>query len=195
MWIYGICDRPELPPPPGLEALGDGELVTVFSRHGQGDPTPAALWAHERVVERLMADRTVVPGRFGSTVAGEDGLRRRLDERREPLAAAIARVRGRVELGVRVLAQARAAPGSGRDYLLARLEESRRAAARHEPLAELAADATRQPSRGGELLRGAYLVDRAGVAGFRDAVGDLQDEHPELTILCTGPWPAYSFVG
>jgi hypothetical protein len=212
MWIYGICDRSPLPPGARglagapLEALGEGGLVAVFTRHAQsiGDPSPEALWSHEQVVERLMADRTVVPVRFGSTVAGEDALRRLLAERRESLTAAIARVRGRVELGLRVHHEEPVAGGdmsaSGRDYLLSRLQATRRAgdaaAALHEPLAALASDSVRQPPGGaGELLRSAYLVDRRGVAGFCTRVRRLQDAHPEIAMLCTGPWPPYSFAG
>ena len=205
IWIYGICDRAELPPPAGrgladapLEARAEGELVAVFSRHAQavGDPEPAALWAHEQVVERLMAERTVVPVRFGSTVADDEALGRLLVERREPFAAAIARLRGRVELGVRVRGEAAAAARSGRGHLAGKLQDSRRAVALHEPLAGLACEAVRQPERdAGELLRGAYLVDRAGVERFCGGVRHLQDAHPDIAILCTGPWPAYSFVG
>jgi hypothetical protein len=202
MWIYGICDQAAPPEGQGLadaplEAHREGGLTAVFTRHAErvGAPEPAALWAHEQVVERLMADCTVVPMRFGSTVAGEDALRDLLAERREELTAALARVRGRIELGVRALAQPPAAHRSGRDYLLARLRASRHADALHEPLARLAADAVRRPPRGaGELLRGAYLVDGGEVVRFRAGVEDLQDAHPELTIHCTGPWPAYSFV-
>jgi hypothetical protein len=68
-------------------------------------------------------------------------------------------------------------------------------AALHEPLAALAADARRQPPcAADELLRGAYLVDRPAVARFRAAVERLQATHPEAAILCTGPWPPYSFA-
>jgi hypothetical protein len=202
IWIYGICDRAEAPEGHGLadaplEAHREGGLTAVFTRHAEslGAPEPAALWAHEQVVERLMDECTVVPMRFGSTVADEDALRDLLAERREALTAALARVRGRVELGVRALGEAPAAPRSGRDYLLAKLQASRHADALHEPLAGLATDAVRRaPRDAGELLRGAYLVDGGEVARFRAGVADLQDAHPEMTIHCTGPWPAYSFV-
>jgi hypothetical protein len=214
IWVYGICDRDRLPPPglrglggASLEPLAVGGLVAVFSRHEDavGDPAPDALWAHEQVVEQLMADGTVLPMRFGSTAGGEEELRRLLGERSASLSAALARIGGRVELSVRALEQnpvttAVVASASGRDYLLVRLEDSRRldraAAALHEPLAALAAEATRRPPRGDdEVLRGAYLVERAGVGSFCSAVRRLQDAHPELAIVCTGPWPAYSFVG
>jgi hypothetical protein len=80
----------------------------------------------------------------------------------------------------------------GRAYLARR----RKAAALHATLAELAVAAVRRPERGGsELLRGAYLIERPALPGFTAAVETLQREHPEASLVCTGPWPAYSFVG
>ena len=212
IWVYAICDRPELPPPrergladAPLEALREGPLQAVFSRHAgaAGEPEPDALWAHERVVERLMADRAVLPLRFGSQVADDDALRQVLASGREAYVAALARVSGRVELGVRALARDGAAEPvpagvSGRDYVLAKLDGSRRAegraAALHAPLAALADDARMLSGRGDEFLRGAYLVERPSVDRFRAAVQRLQTAHPEAAILCTGPWPPYSFA-
>ena len=43
-------------------------------------------------------------------------------------------------------------------------------------------------------LRAAYLVDRAHVDAFVAAVRALQREHAGLSVLCTGPWPPYSFA-
>ena len=51
------------------------------------------------------------------------------------------------------------------------------------------------PPPGPELLRAAYLVDRADVDGFVAVVRELQREHDSLSVLCTGPWPPYSFAG
>jgi hypothetical protein len=197
--VYAICDRSDLPLPAGLEGLVEGPLSAVFSREAEtpGEATAEALWAHERVVEALMADRTVLPLRFGSRVADEDALRQVLVSGRDEYVAALARVSGRVELGVRALARERApapAAASGRDYVLAKLRGEGEAAALHAPLAELAADARLLSGRGEELLRGAYLVERPEIARFRAAVERLQTAHPEAAILCTGPWPPYSFA-
>jgi hypothetical protein len=52
----------------------------------------------------------------------------------------------------------------------------------------------RNPGSVPEVLRGAYLVDRERVDDFAREVGALQQDHPELRLLCTGPWPPYSFV-
>jgi len=43
-------------------------------------------------------------------------------------------------------------------------------------------------------ISAAFLVPRDRLAGFRVMVGRIAAAHPELALLCTGPWPAYSFV-
>ena len=62
----------------------------------------------------------------------------------------------------------------------------------HTALAALARDSRERA--GDEPLRAAYLVGHDDVEGFVARVRELQDEHPELAILCTGPWPPYSFA-
>jgi hypothetical protein len=220
IWVYAIGDRPAAPPPSvsglggaPLEGVCEGALVAVISRHAE-PPEPGtvdALWAHERVVERLMAGGAVLPMRFGSQLPDEAALRWALATRNDELLGALDGVRGRVELAVRAVRagdppRAEVAPavvagatGSGRDYLRARLELRDRAeadaAALHAPLSALAVAANRRPGRGpGELLRASYLVERSVVAEFRAVTERLQGEHPDAALLCTGPWPPYSFV-
>jgi hypothetical protein len=221
IWVYGICDRPELPPPrrrglaqAPLEGVREGDLLAVISRHthAPGEPALDALWVHERVVERIMADRAVLPMRFGSRVADEDALREALAARQQEFHGTLQRVRGRVEVSVRAMQQggeqasapeplaSRPPATSGREYLAAKLRDGRRtereASALHDPLAGLAFDAVRQPARGpDELLRASYLIDAPVLARFRGTVERLQRTHPAIAILCTGPWPPYSFVG
>jgi len=222
IWVYGICDRPDMPLPrrrglaqAPLDGVREGELLAVISRHVHppGDPALDTMWVHERVVERIMADRAVLPMRFGSKLPDEGALRDMLAARREEFVAALERVRGRLEVGVRAMQPLDAStavdvpppvPGahaaiSGRAYLEAKLQNGRRtehgAEALHEPLAKLAVDARRQPPRAPqEILRASYLIDTAMLARFRGTVERLQRTHPGVAILCTGPWPPYSFV-
>ena len=209
IWVYGICERPELPAPSGrglaqapLEGLREGELLAVVSRHisPPGDPARDALWAHERVVERIMADRAVLPMRFGSKLADDDALREVLAARQQEFLATLDRVRGRVEVSVRAM-QPLGAPRSppvttsGREYLEAKLRNGREVATLDEPLASLAVEVSRQRSRAPEeLLRASYLIEEAVLERFRGTVERLQRTHPAVAILCTGPWPPYSFV-
>lgn len=224
IWVYAIAERPELPPPVSttglagapLEGVREGSLLAVLSRHV--DPVEIcgadALWAHEHVVERLMAERAVLPMRFASQLADDAALRRALAGRHDELLSALDRVRGRVELAVHAMsaagqplseapraAVAGAAKGHrrGHEYLRARLELRDRAdAAAAEldaPLAALAVATSRRPEQSpGELLHASYLVERRVVAKFRATAQRLQREHPEAAVLCTGPWPPYSFV-
>jgi hypothetical protein len=223
IWVYGICERPDMPPPrrrglaqAPLDGIREGELLAVISRHVHppGDPALDALWVHERVVERIMADRAVLPMRFGSKLPDEDALRHVLAARQDEFRATLARVRGRVEVGVRAMQPLGTEPAeddprptpaalvatSGREYLEAKLRNGRlvqrEAAALHEPLARLAVEVSRQSARAPEeLLRASYLIESAVLARFRGAVERLQRTHPGVAILCTGPWPPYSFVG
>jgi hypothetical protein len=198
IWVYAICEQPELPPAAvtglddaPLEAIVEGPLVAVVSRHERAPAEPAlsALLAHERVVEALMAQRAVLPLRFGSRLPDTGALQAVLVERRLVLLDALDRVRGRVELAVRAMQPAAAVPTA------AKLTGERSAAELHEPLAALAVAARRSPKPApGELLRAAYLVEQPAVGRFRGAVERLQRGHPETALLCTGPWPAYSFV-
>jgi hypothetical protein len=210
IWIYAVCERSDLPLPrvrglarAPLDVIAEGPLVAVLSRHEHAPDEPAleALWAHERVVESLMTARAVLPMRFGTKPPSADGVREALAARRDALLEALDRVRGRVELAMRAMQPAAgavtAAPpaASGSEYLRARLAGARTLAVLHEPLAALAVAARCWAERApGELLRVSYLVDEPAVAHFRSAVERLQREHPETALLCTGPWPAYSFV-
>jgi hypothetical protein len=214
IWVYAVSERPNLPLPrvrglarAPLDMIAEGPLIAVLSRHAHAPDEPAlnALWVHERVVESLMAERAVLPMRFGTRPPSAGGVREMLAGRRDVLLEALDRVRGRVELAVRALqpaARAAAAPapapaasGSGSEYLHARLASARTVEALHEPLAALAVAARCWPERArGELLRTSYLVDEPAVAQFRSTVEWLQHEHSEAALLCTGPWPAYSFV-
>lgn len=215
IWVYGICDRPDASPPSGrgladapLDAVREGPMLAVFSRHAEPprDPALDALWEHERVIERLMTERAVLPMRFGTRLADDGPLRAILAERQQEFLAALDRVRGRVELGVRALrpaaaqdVKAGATPAaSGRAYLDGKLRRAQRlereADAVHEPLAALAAASARHAAHApDELLRASYLVDRSAVEHFRATVEQLQRD-PDAAILCTGPWPPYSFV-
>jgi Gas vesicle synthesis protein GvpL/GvpF len=224
IWVYAICERPDVPPPvravgltgAPLEGIREGELLAVLSRHADLGQTSSldALWAHERVVERLMAERAVLPMRFGSKLAGEAALRRAIATHHDELIGALDRVRGMVELAVRAMREGgpadtdvsgAAGPSaaerhpSGRDYLRAKLElrdrEEAAGAALHGPLAALAVTAKRRSGLApGELLHAAYLVERPAVAEFRAAAQRLEREHQDVAVLCTGPWPPYSFV-
>jgi hypothetical protein len=209
LYVYAFVEAPAtMPNVRGIDSVAlDTEaaagLEVVVSRH---ETTPeasdAAIMAHAEVVEMLAgANEAVLPARFGGVHADADVLRAAVAERVADLEAGLARVRGCVELGVRALVpslQAVVAP-SGAAYMRARLEQrqeaERLADELHAPLAALAREATRTVGATQRLLlSAAYLVPKDAVAEFRRVVERLQAARPDLGLVCTGPWPAYSFA-
>jgi hypothetical protein len=213
IYAYAVCDRDAVDPLPRRRGLGgaalraavvDG-LAAVYSRHRtlRPQPSPDAMWTQERTVRALMDRGAVLPMRFGTLLADERALVEALTARRDELITGLAHVRGRVELGLRVVADRLAAADrsaeSGRAYLLARVAEHRLAeqAAQdvHAPLARLACDSrVRSHTVAPTLFAAAYLVERDDVPAFRAEVERTAAVVPGVQAICTGPWPPYSFV-
>ena len=63
----------------------------------------------------------------------------------------------------------------------------------HQHLVPHARRTCRNTDAGG-LADLAFLVAAARLPAFVIAVRSLRPQCPDATMLCTGPWPAYSFV-
>ena len=208
--MYAFADAPAaIPAVRGidsapLETYGAEGVDAVASRHESAaiEASEPAILAHARVVEALTATNdAVLPARFGGAYTDPEALRTVVGERAGELGKGLDRVRGCVELGLRAVGPARdaVAASSGAGYMRARLAErreiERRADELHHPLAALAREATRAVGATERLLLSAeYLVPKRDVPAFRELVERLQADHPELGIVCTGPWPPYSFA-
>lgn len=215
IYAYGICEPTVAAPPPSRRGLGgaalrvlerDG-LAAIYSRHRslRPQPAPALVLTHERVVEAIMARGAVLPLRFGTQLDREEALSAVLAERRVEMLRGLGYVKGRVEMGLRVIPARppghprRRGESSGRDYLLARVCEHREAqlAARemHTPLAALAAaSVVRDRAAAPAILVASYLVDADAVEHFRGLAEGIAARHKTMQIHLTGPWPPYSFV-
>lgn len=221
MYLYAITDRPEttLPGVTGiggaeLASLAVGDLDVVVSNSASIPPTatPETLWQHERVLEALMKDRTVLPVRFGTRFSGEQAIRAELMSRHEYYVEALERVKGCVEISLRVFSRevkitqpTVEKPATGRDYMASLMakaaserEERRRAEALAEslinPLVAFATDYEIKvlPSPI-QLLNAALLVPAERVNEVHQVARDLAEQYPDLPMVCTGPWPPYSF--
>lgn len=187
-----------------------GNLTVACTRHeiARIAPTAQNVLGHERVVEQFMR-HAVLPARFATTFESERALLDLLARHEPELIAALDRVRGCDELGVRVLRPSESehhddlpSPQSGREYLLRRSAQERngadferRAQALHERLSTLARASTcRLLKTPASILSGAYLVAREDTGRFREAVNQLGLENGDFRLLCTGPWPAYNFA-
>lgn len=98
------------------------------------------------------------------------------------------------------------AAGPGKQYLFKRLQalavadERRRRAmdlteAIHRRLLANAAEGACAPSVSLNLVMNAhYLVEKTEIESFRQTVMRLESEQPDLSFLCSGPWPPYNFI-
>jgi hypothetical protein len=210
MYVYAIGDPDALPQdgrgPRGepLEAVCDDSLAAFVQPDvaGVDEPDQRSLSRHDSVVRALMEGGAVLPMRFGTLVSGEDALRDVLVVRRDELRHALARVRGRVEYGIRASWDAGASPnhpGTGREFMLAKL--ARRASGRstahdlHAPLSELAAASMLRLCPDEETaFAAAYLVDRSSMVDFERRAEGISSHAAGVEIARSGPWPPYSFT-
>jgi hypothetical protein len=178
-----------------------------------------ATLRHHAVVESAWTQAPAcLPVRFGQWFQTEELLERSVAERSSELKAALERVAGAGEHGLRITDPAepteRAAdseaggprPGSGRAYLEAARErvhrrEGRavRARALGAALERALGDSIRaqrvDPLADGQgLVSIAHLVGRERSAEYAAKVTLFEKEHVELSMVRTGPWPPYSFA-
>jgi Gas vesicle synthesis protein GvpL/GvpF len=211
--VYAIARQ--LDDLPAVQGLGDATLEraridgfdVVMSRI-QGktiEPSDEAVVRHAEVVEALQTrSEAILPARFGHVFSDDDHLLTAVRSKRAQLERGLNRVRGCVEFGVRAVlpecVSADESPiGSGREYMGFRLEQATRrrllADQIDEPLMRLARGRTRvDHSPPDILLTAAYLVPHPMAEAFRLEMQGLQALHADLDVLCTGPWPPYSFA-
>jgi hypothetical protein len=209
--LYGLVqDLDELPARTGVDGavlerrrIAGLDLVVSQSAGELSEVTEEALLTHAGVVEELMArSRAVLPARFGLAFTSEQNLEDAVETKAPLLAQGLTRVRGCVEFGLRVVGgEPRREPStglSGGEYMRARLAEAterdRLSEELHRPLARLSRTSARFGGASGDLLHAAYLVPVENVGAFRDQLSRLEAAHSRLTMVCTGPWPPYSFA-
>jgi hypothetical protein len=197
----------------GLVPLAEFAEEAIAERLNDREWLEARARAHEDVLQAVAAKTAVVPFRFGTVYRGLPEVRGLLAARREELEAALERVRGRVELGVKLwLDRARLEAALGGDdtdavattgaaYLQRRSRERKlaeQAAARRAELAALAHErllahavdgvANRpQPreltGRSEEMLLNAAYLVAAGDRSLHEEVARLAGEHAPLGVV------------
>jgi Gas vesicle synthesis protein GvpL/GvpF len=210
--LYGITDaRVDQLEGSGLEhrplrAVAERSLSAVVSEYerGRSRATEDELWEYERVVKGLMDRFAILPARFGSSFEGEPQLRAMVRERHDQLVAGVELIRGAVELSVSAAWPERLPPldaeprTSGTAYMRDRVEQHRRAsviAGRLDPLSQAArASSHRLLVKPSLPVVGAYLVDRDRADQFTELVRYVDERLDEAELVCTGPWPPFSFT-
>ncbi|MEA2213588.1 MAG: hypothetical protein QOF83_3536 [Solirubrobacteraceae bacterium] len=212
--LYAITDAelgrdPELRGIDGaaLQAIEAGGLVAVASGHSTTPPLDEAiLWRFEQVIESLMQHGAVLPVRFGTTMETTDAIVAMLQSGRPELVDKLDAVRGAVELSVRGIWRDSPGPASagaaltGTDYMRDRLAPQLRAQALAAQLhahldGQARASRHRILARPAVPVSAAFLVARGTEDEFVRAVTRLDAQLDGADLVCTGPWPAYSFAG
>jgi hypothetical protein len=111
-YVYAIVDRGDDETTlqfPGMDdalvhAVGDGPIVAIVSAipDKKVRPERRRLAAHHEVLRRLMAHHTVLPMAFGLIADGPDSVQRILRHNRTVFSEQLERLRGKVEMGLRV---------------------------------------------------------------------------------------------
>ena len=239
VYVYAVGEAGiALPPLVGVEGspvqtLQEGDLVAVVSpvdpvrfgeealRHSLEDLQwlEATARAHYGVVEAVGAENLVAPLRMATIYLDESGVRSLLRERADEFTAALDRIRGRTEWGVKAFAVAGAPAESvpaptdrpGTAYLMRRraardaATTGRRRAVDaaeelHRELAGRSAASRRYPPQDPRLtgrrdemvLNASYLVEREEAERFRALVEGWTSDAVRLEL--TGPWTPYSFA-
>jgi phenylpyruvate tautomerase PptA (4-oxalocrotonate tautomerase family) len=217
-----------------LRIVQQGELGLVVSRmrmdlmadvneEDLSETSALAVLArrHDEVVRKVFDLGPVLPLRFGTVVADDDGAHRLLEHYAAAARRRLAHLDTHREWGVRLTREepgsdadtaeqdrAERAQMSGTSYLAARrdaLQRGQRAEQEtaalvqrvEDALSEYAVDLAQRGGPGsGALAEFAYLVPEDRQSAFLDAVEGLRkevaDEH--LLLELTGPWPPYSFA-
>lgn len=181
------------PPPPVFDGaiigrhrfVGLSVLGSLLRSLPPSNGRTAAL--HHDVVASALDARAVVPLGVGTAVPLEE-LEPWLRERRAKFEAALARVRGRVEMSVRLLRLGGADGGRADDGALRALADQ---------LVERAGVEQWRCWPGAEsqvVTCVSFLLPRAELPDFLARIAPVASRADGVAVVPTGPWPAYSFV-
>jgi hypothetical protein len=200
-----------------VRMVAAGDVACWVSAHSRRPGASAlTLQAHNAVATAAM-DRTVtpVPLRFGQWLGDAAAVRRELERASGQWLTLLARFEGHAEYGVRVTAgSAPAAPDAARDvrpvqnsgteYMAGLARRQAEAAHRHAEGERIAAMIQARAASMIRDSRSEPLATPGGVVSLAHLVawGDVDAYHAvmqqvshltTLRLLCTGPWPPYSF--
>ncbi|OEJ28129.1 gas vesicle protein [Streptomyces agglomeratus] len=218
--VNGVGDPPEQ-----LRTVDGQSLVAVVSDAPEGLKAKRRdVLAHQSVLERVMADGSVLPLRFGALAPDDEAVRQVLDEGADEYRERLSALDGCVEFHLKascaeeallrdILLQNDEARRINEDIRSGRGGQDLRMALgelvaaevqrRHEVLAAETVEALRPQARdvrtsdptGDDFVSVSFLVEQAGQNEFMTAEKELADRRGEdFAFRLHGPLPPYSFV-
>jgi hypothetical protein len=140
--------------------------------------------AHDRVLQALLDDRTVIPMRFGMVFKDERTLKGVMREARPVFTRTMREIKGAVELGLKLIEKEEA--NVDREAVRADVEARLDGRARSTVENELFSDRL--------VLNRSYLVDGSRREEFSETINGIESEYEDLLVQYTGPWAPYNFV-
>ena len=192
-----------------------GDLAVIVSEHQQDDQArfdQQASKDHARVIAECFKLSTVLPFRFATTFADDDGLRRSVRSNQRHFLANVERLRGKAEMHLKVLVDDTCPGNSTRDmtvgqqYLTSLRESASRQRERqsraralsvqmHRMFLPLAEEVTCKRMESGKMLLDiAHLIDNRTVERYQNKYSSATQELKECRMQLSGPWPPYHFV-
>ena len=229
LYVYCIIGTGEARNFGGLGVGGRGDPVTTIAYRDLGAVVssvsmdryvvgPETMLCHERVIERVMAEHTILPVRFYSVAPNAEEVRSLLRSRYSDFKMLLRELDNKVELGLKALwkdmnqvlreAPENASRELSRQGSLTGGEAGRRARVALEgrkaeiaervlqPLRSLAVDLRLSRTYGDDMIMNAsFLVDRTREREFDARVEALAAQHSgSIEFRYVGPVPPYSFV-
>jgi len=216
LYVYCLMENSELSTPcvPGIQDriphfIKVEEFLVLACDFSGSDlqPTKEMVLAHERVVESFLDTSTLLPFRFGSVVS-EAGLREFIQANAATLGADLDKVRGCVEMGLKVMSPAgstsisdvEAAERPGTTFLKAKLGllqvQKEVAGWVGAAVAGIVrqSDVSMISGAGQPIVRIAHLVLRYHLDEYKSHIDTLVQQRTDCGFLRSGPWPPYSFI-
>lgn len=217
LYLYALVDEePAGPLGEGIAGeplrLVPGAIAAVAGDLPERPTADRETLERQDAVVRRLAGRfgALLPARFGEAFADEHALAVRLEPRAAEVAAALALVRGCVQMTLRVFGEPEAladpdpepAGGPGTRYLAARQKAGERARSLPEidPLRDalrplLRAERIERHEDGGPLIGTAYhLIPRSQAAAYLDVLEAARARIGGRRVAASGPWPPYAFA-
>ncbi len=192
-----------------------GDLAVIVSEHQHDDQARFDQQAnkdHARVISDCFKLSTVLPFRFATTFADDDGLRRSVRSNQKHFLANVERLRGKAEMHLKVLVDDTCPGNSARDmtvgqqYLTSLRESASRQRERqskaralsiqmHRMFLPLAEEITCKRMESGKMLLDiAHLIDNRTVERYQNKYSSATHELKDCRMQLSGPWPPYHFV-
>ncbi len=196
LYVYGIIDNKEIAldfkglRDAPLAKINFKDLAVLFSFYPALHPLVEEKEAmlHAQILNKIADKTTIIPMAFGTVFKDQEILETVLAKSYPQAQKTLELIKDKIELGIKVVKK-----GSAEE-----ISEETSTAVNQEILKEL--DKLSVKSVAGDkfsdhlLLNNSFLVEKHKFTHFSDKVGELEEKHPNVKILYSGPWPAYSFV-